>query len=398
MMAKLKFERDGISVDVDKEELKEIFSAYFQMLMQKPTPKLPEKDLKKLGEKIREEVETKTKVIPRPASTEKNIIEYIRKNPNKPYKKIGKVFGLERTVINEIAIKHGIRVGKGRRCKDKIPKWVAEKKRKRYRRKNFTRSEIKKVKDFVLQHPELTIEQVEQQTGMPDGSMYHHFPEVMEQRKDMRKNMVRVKGKLPEELVYKLPPKLKDRRGFPKDYYKRTYKAIEQIILSDVIPKEFRLVDIYRAMFGTGRIIWKNKEVYNRFDIIRNTVRRLESENKVKRIGKEEVILKSGAPSARGRYVWKKLVEAEEVEASGDDIFPHTKVTRSQAMDAIKQAIFAGKLTYMKDGSFFGFDRRRLPDAVWYKLITLIAKLVKQKNLVKDVKIDFETKGLVFNR
>jgi len=214
--------------------------------------------------------------------------------------------------------------------------------------------------------------------------------------------MVTVKGKLPEELIYKLPQKLRGRyKRFPTSYYKRTYKAIGKIILSSKIPEEFRLVDIYREIFGKEKIVW-SKETQQRFSMIRVVVKRLEGENKVKRIRKETVYLKSGAPSAKGRYVWKKLVKAEEVEveveANGNEIFPHTKVTRSQAMDAIKQAIFAGKLTYMKDGNFFGFDRRKLPDSTWYKLITLIAKTVKEKNLVKDVKIDFETKGLVFNK
>ena len=441
-MAKLKFEKDGISVDVDKEELKEIFNMYFQSLQKAPEPTTPPEPTPK------KEVITKVKVIPReiPAN-ERVIVDYIRSHPYDIYKKIGKHFGIERRTVNEIALKYGIQKNRhfARKRKEELinPPVIPSGRERKW----LTKEQKKEVYDFVMSHPNTLYQDVASKSGISMSSvsrimrsrgfaiktkrrkpmpkleeikqfikdnpsipndeiankfdvslnqLYYYLPDVMKEKTIIVKGF---RKKLPS-LIPQLPPQITRKyQKFPSEYYKKSYDEIKKIIMSDKVPEEFRLVDVYRAIFGSGKIDWSVPEIQNRFTLLRGAVSKLVSEGKVEVVGKEQVTLKSGISSARGRYIWKKLVTAERIiEENPNDIFPHTKVTKQQAMDVIKQAVFQGKLTYLKDGRFFGYDMRRIPDTEWYQLITLIAKLVKERLSVKNVKIDFETKGLVFNQ
>ena len=106
--------------------------------------------------------------------------------------------------------------------------------------------------------------------------------------------------------------------------------------------------------------------------------------------------MKSKAIGKMKQYIWRKIKQPEKPEEPKN--FPFTDVTMERGMQGIKQAIEDGKLTYLKDGRFFGYDMRKNPEIRWFSLLTHIVKLVKKENMVRDVNFNFETKSLTFRK
>jgi len=313
----------------------------------------------------------------------KEVIDFLRDNPRVSILKIGRKFNVSPSSLQY---------------------YVKKLKLKRHHR-GLKKSELKEIRQFIKDNPKLQVPDIADKYMTSASTLRRHFTRELNRAKEWREEQPFVKGKLPP-LVPTLPSQVsKDERTYHKPrYYKRTREVIRKMILSNEIPEEFTSGIVFKRVFKNSTMETYRKdrsEFYSRMNIIRSILNRMKKEGKIELARKEPVIMKGGVTSKRMRFIWRKLFKPEEEvkELQKElQLFPFTSVSYEKGLQAVKQAVHDGKLTYLKDGRFFGYDMRSQPDANWLKLLTFVTRYVRQEKLARDVTFDFNTQSLKFRK